>query len=220
MRRVRDARGETGRPAQSRARATYVSNVSVALHLSASESASAPASPIWFLASLQRGDEGQGCSWRDRAVGTDQDARDLLERRQRRVALERLRERRGALVTDLVAIQAAAVEVGQACSWRERAAGAEQGARDLQEKRQHRVALERLGERHSARLVDLVVNQAAARRGGSAMLLARQGCQQRAGARDLQERSQRRVALERLRKRSSASVADLVVSQAATRRGG
>jgi hypothetical protein len=51
---------------------------------------------------LQRGEEGQECSWRDRAAGTEQGARDLLERRQRRVALERLRERRGAHVADLV----------------------------------------------------------------------------------------------------------------------
>jgi hypothetical protein len=38
-------RGETGLPAQSRARATYESDVSVAFILSASESAAAPASP-------------------------------------------------------------------------------------------------------------------------------------------------------------------------------
>ncbi len=44
------------------ARATYLSKVSVALLLSASESAAAPASPIWLSATLQRGDEGQGCS--------------------------------------------------------------------------------------------------------------------------------------------------------------
>jgi hypothetical protein len=48
-RRVRDARGETGPPAQSRARDTYLSDVSVALLLSDTESAVAPASPIWFL---------------------------------------------------------------------------------------------------------------------------------------------------------------------------
>ncbi len=52
--RVRDARGETGPPAQSRARATYSSNVSVELLLSASESAAAPALPIRLLCSLQR----------------------------------------------------------------------------------------------------------------------------------------------------------------------
>ena len=57
---------------------------------------------------LQRGVEGQGCSWRDRAAGTEQGARDLLERRQRRVALERLRERRGARGTDPINRQAAA----------------------------------------------------------------------------------------------------------------
>jgi hypothetical protein len=66
---VRAARGETGPPAQSRARATYKSVVSVALLLSASESAAAPSAPIWLCISLQRGEEGQGCSWRNRAAG-------------------------------------------------------------------------------------------------------------------------------------------------------
>jgi hypothetical protein len=74
-RKVRDARGETGPPEKSRARATYYSFLSVALLLSASESASAPSSPIWFLHRLQRGEEGQGCLWRDRAAGTEQGAR-------------------------------------------------------------------------------------------------------------------------------------------------
>jgi hypothetical protein len=41
--------------AQSRARATYVSDVSVALILSASDSVAAPASPIRLLNRLQRG---------------------------------------------------------------------------------------------------------------------------------------------------------------------
>ncbi len=79
--RVRDARGETGPPAKSRAIATYLSDVSVALLLSAcdssvalllsaSESAAAPASPIWLCISLQRIEEGQGCSWREKATGT------------------------------------------------------------------------------------------------------------------------------------------------------
>jgi hypothetical protein len=67
----------------------FFSDVSVALLLSASDSAAAPASPIWLPPWLQRGEEGQGCSWRD-AVGTEQGARDLRQRRQRRVALERL----------------------------------------------------------------------------------------------------------------------------------
>ena len=53
-----------GHPAFSRARATYESDVSVALLLSASESAAAPASPIRLPPRLQRGEEGQGCSWR------------------------------------------------------------------------------------------------------------------------------------------------------------
>ena len=54
--------GETGPPAQSRARATYLSDVSVALLLIASESVAAPASPIRRLPRLQQGEEGQGCS--------------------------------------------------------------------------------------------------------------------------------------------------------------
>ncbi len=44
----------------------------------------------------------------DRAAGAEQGARDLLELCQRCVALERLRERRGARVADLVVPQAAA----------------------------------------------------------------------------------------------------------------
>ncbi len=179
--------------------------------MSASESAAAPAAPIWFNCKLQRGEEGQGCSWRDRAAGTEQGARNLLERRQRRVALERLRERSGAHVADLIeplaergeegqdargeigppaqsqaratylssvsvalllsASESAAApawpillpsrlqrgEEGQACSWRDGAAGKEQGARDL------------LG----TRVADLIIRQAAARRGGSGRLVAR-----------------------------------------------
>jgi hypothetical protein len=78
------------------ARATYLRNVSVALLLSASESAAAPASPITQYSSirrlyrLQRGEEGQGCSWRDRAAGTEQGARDLLERRQQAQCIRKL----------------------------------------------------------------------------------------------------------------------------------
>jgi hypothetical protein len=102
--RVRHTHGETGPPAQSRARATYLSVVSVALLLSASESAAAPASPMSFQFRLQRGEEGQGCSWRDSAVGSEQGARDSQERRQRRVALERHRERRGTRVADRVEV--------------------------------------------------------------------------------------------------------------------
>jgi hypothetical protein len=99
---------------QSTARVTYSSDVSVALLLSAFESAAAPTSPIWLLIRLLRGEEGQGCSRRDRAAGTEQGARDLHERRQRRVDLERLRERRGALVADLIVMQAAARRGGSA----------------------------------------------------------------------------------------------------------
>jgi hypothetical protein len=71
-----------GRRNKSKLRATYYSVVSVALLLSASESAAAAASPICLLFRLLRGQYGQGCSWRDRAAGTEQSARDLLERRQ------------------------------------------------------------------------------------------------------------------------------------------
>jgi hypothetical protein len=112
VRRVRDARCGTGPPEQSRARATYLSDVSVALLLSASESAVAPASPIRLITRLQRGEEGQRCSWRDRATDKEQGVRDLLERRQRRVALERLRERRSARLADLVVHKAAAKSGG------------------------------------------------------------------------------------------------------------
>ncbi len=90
-----------------------MSDVSVALLLSASESAAAPAWRIWLSSRLQRGVEGQGYSRRDRAAGTEQGARDLLERRQRRVPLERLRERRGARVADLVVAKAAARRGGR-----------------------------------------------------------------------------------------------------------
>jgi hypothetical protein len=51
-----------GPPAETAARTTYKSDVSVLLRLSASESAAAPASPIWFTRRLQRGEEGQGCA--------------------------------------------------------------------------------------------------------------------------------------------------------------
>jgi hypothetical protein len=63
------------------ARTTYRIDVSVALLFSASESAAAPASPIWLRLRLQRGEEGQGCVWRDGAAGTEQGACGLLERR-------------------------------------------------------------------------------------------------------------------------------------------
>ncbi len=51
-----------GPPAQTTARTTYSDDVSVLLLESASESATAPASPIWLPKRLQRGEEGQGCS--------------------------------------------------------------------------------------------------------------------------------------------------------------
>jgi hypothetical protein len=93
---------------------------------------------------LRRGEEGQGRSRRDRAAGTEQGARKLLRRRQRRVVLERLRERRGARVSDMVVPQAAAKEKGQGCSWRDRAAGTEQGARDLLERCQQAQIIRKL----------------------------------------------------------------------------
>jgi hypothetical protein len=61
------------------------------------------------------------------------------------------------------------------------AAGTEQGARNLLEHRQRRVALERLRERRGALGADLVVHEPAARSGGSGMLVARQGRRHRAG---------------------------------------
>jgi hypothetical protein len=58
---------------------TEVSDVNVALFLSASESAAAPAAPTWLLSRLQRGEEGQGCSWRDSAAGIEQGAHDYVQ---------------------------------------------------------------------------------------------------------------------------------------------
>ncbi len=89
-RRVREARGKTGPQAKSRARATYRSDVSVALLLSASESAAAPPSPIWFQDTLQQGEEGQGRSRRDRAACTKLGVRNLLERRHRAQRIRKL----------------------------------------------------------------------------------------------------------------------------------
>jgi hypothetical protein len=72
---VRYARDEAGPPAQSRARATYESDVSVALLLSAFESAAAPAAPIALLSRLQermvryaRGEAGPPAQARARAT--------------------------------------------------------------------------------------------------------------------------------------------------------
>ncbi len=62
-----------------------------------------------------------------------------------------------------------------------RAAGTEQGAGDLPELCQRRIALERIRERRGARVANLVVFQAAARREGSGMLVSRQGPRHRAG---------------------------------------
>ncbi len=42
------------------------------------------------------------------AIGTEHGARDLPENSERRVALERVRERLGARIADLVSVQAAA----------------------------------------------------------------------------------------------------------------
>jgi hypothetical protein len=96
-----------------RARVTYERNLSVLLLLSASESAATPASLIGFSSRLQQGERRvRNYRLRNRAAGTEQGARDLRERRQRRVALERLRKRHGALVTDLVLKQPAAKRGG------------------------------------------------------------------------------------------------------------
>jgi hypothetical protein len=60
-----------------------------------------------FLMSLlpmllyRREEEGQGCSWRDRAAGTEKGARDLVERRHRRVPCQRLQQ---ALLVVLVVV--------------------------------------------------------------------------------------------------------------------
>jgi hypothetical protein len=53
------------------------------------------------------------------------------------------------------------------------AASTEQGALDLRQRRQHRVAFERLRERRDARVADPIERQAA--RGGSGMLVSTQG---------------------------------------------
>ncbi len=81
---------ETGQPAQNRARATYSSDVSVALLLSNSDSAAAPASSIRSPASLQRGGKGQACSWRNRAAGAELGARNLQQRRQQALCIRKL----------------------------------------------------------------------------------------------------------------------------------
>ncbi len=181
--RVRDACGETGPAAQSRAHATYESSVSVALLLSASESAAAPASPIWLFGRLQGGEEGQGCSWRDRATSTEQGRARATYESDVSVALLLSESESAAAPASPIWLcrRLKRGEEGQGCSWRDRAAGTEQGARDLLERRQSRIALERLRERRGARVSDMVVPQAAARRGGSGMLVARQGRQHRAG---------------------------------------
>ncbi len=186
--------------------------------LSASESAAAPASPIWFVDSLQRGEEGQGCSRRDWAANKEQEARDLQKLRQRRVALERLRERRGAQVEDLGVTQAAARRGGQGCSWPDRAAGTEQGARDLLERSQRRIALERLRERRGARVADLGVPQAETMREGQGCSWRDRAIGPQQGVLDLLELFKRRVTLERLRERRGARVADLVASQAVAKK--
>jgi hypothetical protein len=62
----------------------------------------------------------------------------------------------------------------------DRAVGTEQGARDLLELCQRRVALERLRERRGARLADMVAGQTAAKKGRLGMLVARQGRRNRA----------------------------------------
>jgi hypothetical protein len=137
-RRVRDARRKTGPPAQSRARTTYSSDVSVVLLMSASESAAAPASPILLLLRLQRRRGGSGM---------------LVARQGRRHRAGRARPTNRIDVSDVLLLSASEsaaapatsiwfhvrLQRGEECqgrSWRDRAASAEQGARDLLERRQ------------------------------------------------------------------------------------
>jgi hypothetical protein len=83
---------------------TYCSVVSVALLLSDSESATAPASPIRLFHRLH------GVEVRDATPMSGERATllFLLERRERRVDLERLRERHGARLADPVSAQTVA----------------------------------------------------------------------------------------------------------------
>jgi hypothetical protein len=105
------------------------------LLLSASESAAAPASPIWLPPRLQRGEEGQGCSWRDRAGGTEQGRATYLS--DVSVALILSASESAAAPASPIWLpnqlpkSLQREEEGQRCSWRDRAAGTEQGARDL-----------------------------------------------------------------------------------------
>jgi hypothetical protein len=89
------------------ARVTDESDVSVVLLLSVSESAAAPSLEMPLLFRLQRGNGGSGMLL-DSRPEAQSCGRDLPERHQSLVALERLRERRGALVLDPVAVQAGA----------------------------------------------------------------------------------------------------------------
>ncbi len=86
-------------------------------------------------------------------VGTERGARDLLEISERRVALERVRERLGARFLDRVHVQAAARRGRGSVVLV--AIGTEHGARDLLEISERRVALERVRERLGARFADL-----------------------------------------------------------------
>jgi hypothetical protein len=171
--------------AQSRARATYTSDDSVALHLSASDIAAAPAAPIDAAPTslpprLHRGEEGQGCSWRDTKA---QSRAGATHDSDVSVALILSASDSAAAPTSPISLTSRLQrgEEGQACSWRDRDAGAEQGALNLLELRQRRVALERLRERRGALVAEMVRLQAAARLEGSGMLVARQGPQNRAG---------------------------------------
>ncbi len=121
--------------AEQGARATYYSAVSVALLLSASKSAAAPASPIWLLPRLQRGDEGQAYSWRDRAASTAQSRARATYLSVVSVALLlNASESAAASVSPIwLPPRLQRGDEGQAYSWRDRAAGTEQGARDLLE---------------------------------------------------------------------------------------
>ncbi len=119
-------------PAQSKARETYLSEVSLAFFLSASKSAAAPASPIWFCHRLQRGKEGQGYSWRDRAAGTQKARATYLSDVSVALLLSAFESAAAPATPILLLPRLQRDEEGQGCSWRD-IIGTEQDARNLHE---------------------------------------------------------------------------------------
>ncbi len=81
--------------------------------------------------------------------------RDLLKLGERRVALERVRERLGARIADLILVQPVKRKNGSG-SVMLVAVGTEHVARDLPEYGERRAALERVRERLGARVADLI----------------------------------------------------------------